>query len=152
MRPPLNMANMRPPFNMPNMRLPLNMPNMWLPLNVSGRAPPLSIPNIMPILEMSDRTPILNMPGKRPPLTPSLPCHLKTTSKCAKSETLKPFCLLLFALACERIFIKTHSTESRYYRTGRYTLCGRVRASLSPAEKGLNILGRRPPLNMPRTG
>ena len=46
-------------------------------------------------------------------LTPSLPsCHLKTTIKSAKSETLKPF-WLLSALACERTFIKMYCIESR---------------------------------------
>ena len=36
-------------------------------------------------------------------LTPSLPwCHLKTTHKSAKSETLSLFCVFLFTLACER--------------------------------------------------
>ena len=53
-------------------------------------------------------------PENPAPLTPSLPCcHLKKTPESAKFETLKPF-RLLFALACERIFIKTHSVESRY--------------------------------------
>ena len=37
---------------------------------------------------------------------------LKTTNKSAKFEILQPFCLF-FALACERIFIQTRSTESR---------------------------------------
>jgi len=39
---------------------------------------------------------------------------LKTTNESEKSEILKPFCLFFFALACERIFIKTYSIESRY--------------------------------------
>ena len=59
---------------------------------------------------------------------------------------LKPLSLFLlfFALACERVFIKTHSIESRCHRTGKYTLCWRVRASFSTgilqagAVKGLN--------------
>ena len=46
-------------------------------------------------------------------LTPSLPwCQLKMTNKIEKCQTLTPF-LFFFALACERIFIKMHSTESR---------------------------------------
>ena len=75
-------------------------------------------------------------------LTPSLPwCHFKTTNKCAKFETFKLFCLSFFffflggggggALACERIFFKTHSTESRCYRTGNYTVYRHVPASFS---------------------
>ena len=46
-------------------------------------------------------------------LTPSLPwCHLKMTNK---RLNLKPFSLFvfLFALACERIFMRMHCTESR---------------------------------------
>ena len=48
-------------------------------------------------------------------LTPSLPwCHLKTTNKNAKFKTLQPLnFVFFFALACERIFIKTHTIESR---------------------------------------
>ena len=47
-------------------------------------------------------------------LTPSLPwCHLKTTNKSRKFEVLKPFCMF-FALACERILIKTHTIEIRF--------------------------------------
>ena len=45
-----------------------------------------------------------------------------------------------------RIFIKTHSIESRCYRNGECAVCGRVRASFSPeilqsagAVKGLKI-------------
>ena len=38
---------------------------------------------------------------------------MKTTNKSAKFETLKSFSLLSFAQASERIFLKTHSTESR---------------------------------------
>ena len=40
-------------------------------------------------------------------------CHLKTTNKSAKFQTLKSFSLLSFAQASERIFLKTHSIESR---------------------------------------
>ena len=43
----------------------------------------------------------------------SLPrCYLKMTNKRANFENLKPFCVL-FALAFDRIFIKTYGTESR---------------------------------------
>ena len=43
-------------------------------------------------------------------LTPSLLwCQLKMTNKIEKFQTL----LFFFALACEKIFIKMHSTESR---------------------------------------
>ena len=35
------------------------------------------------------------------------------TNNSARFETLQPFCLLFFALACETIFIKMHSTENR---------------------------------------
>ena len=45
------------------------------------------------------------------PLTPSLPwCHLKTTHKSEKFETICLF-VFFFALGCERIFIKTHSID-----------------------------------------
>ena len=49
-------------------------------------------------------------------------------------QNLKPWTVsvLFFALSCERIFMGTHSTESRCYRTGKYTVCRRVRASFSP--------------------
>ena len=63
-------------------------------------------------------------------LTLSLPYHLKTIHKSAKFETLMPFCLF-FAMALERIFIKTHSIRNRCYRTGRYTVFRRVCASFS---------------------
>ena len=46
--------------------------------------------------------------------------------------TLKPSCFSVFTLACKRTFIKTHSIESRCYKTGNYTVCRRVRASLIP--------------------
>ena len=47
-------------------------------------------------------------------LTPSLSCcNLKTTNKSAKFETLKPFRLLVFALACKRLFTTTLGIESR---------------------------------------
>ena len=86
-------------------------------------------------------------------LTPSLSCHLKTTSKSAKSETLlKPQSIFAFsfALACESIFTNPHSTENRCYRTRKYTVFRRVRVSFSTeilqagAVKGLNLtrLGR----------
>ena len=45
-------------------------------------------------------------------LTPSLLCcHMKTTNKSAKFKPVS-LCVFFFALACERIFIKTHSIES----------------------------------------
>ena len=49
-------------------------------------------------------------------------------------RNLKPLRLFVFffALACERIFLKTHSTESRCVSTGKYTVCRRVLASFSP--------------------
>ena len=53
-------------------------------------------------------------------------------------RNLKPLVLFVFflALACKRIFIETHSFENGCYRTGKYTLCRRVRvrvrASFSP--------------------
>ena len=54
--------------------------------------------------------------------------------------------VLFFALSRERIFVETHSTGSRCYRTGKYTACMCVRASFSPevaqagAVKGLKTL------------
>ena len=65
-------------------------------------------------------------------LTVSLPCcHLKTTNKSATFETLI-VSVFFFALACERIFIKTHSIKSRCYRSEKYTVCMHVRVSFSP--------------------
>ena len=64
--------------------------------------------------------------------------------KSAKFETVIVF---FFELACERVFIKMHSIESRCYRTGKYTVCRRVRASFSPeilqagTVKGLSFMG-----------
>ena len=47
-------------------------------------------------------------------LTPSLPrCHLKTTNKSAKSETLQPFLCGFFTLVCKRFFIRTHTIKCR---------------------------------------
>ena len=37
-----------------------------------------------------------------------------------------------FALVFEWISVKTHSVESRCYRTGKYSVCMSVRASFSP--------------------
>ena len=57
------------------------------------------------------------------------------TNKSVKTETLlKPRSLFafFFALACENIFIKPHSIENRCYKTGKYTVCRRIRASFSP--------------------
>ena len=39
--------------------------------------------------------------------------------------------VFFFALACERVFIETHSIESRCYRTGKYTVCRCTCASFS---------------------
>ena len=79
------------------------------------------------------------------PLTPSLPwCHLKTTIKVRNLKALSLF-VFFFTLACERIFIKTHSIENRSCRTVKYTVCRRIRASFSPvvlqarAVKGLKV-------------
>ena len=65
-----------------------------------------------------------------------------------KGQNLKPLTVsvLFFALSRERIFNKTHSSGSRCYSTGKYTVCRRIRASFSPeilqavAAKGLIIL------------
>ena len=40
--------------------------------------------------------------------------------------------VFFFAPACERLFITTHSTESRCYKTRKYTVCRHVHASFSP--------------------
>ena len=61
-------------------------------------------------------------------------------------RNLKPVSLFVFffAQAPEMIFIKTQSIKKRCYRTGKYTVCRRIRASLSPkilqswAVKGLS--------------
>ena len=45
-------------------------------------------------------------------INPATAVHLKTTSKSIKLKTIEPLAFFV-ALACERIFIKTHSTESR---------------------------------------
>ena len=46
---------------------------------------------------------------------------------------MKPLMLLsYFSQLCERIFIETHSTESRCYRSEKYSACRRVRAFFSP--------------------
>ena len=49
-------------------------------------------------------------------------------------RNLKPLSLFVFflPLACERISIKTHRIENRWYRTGKYMVCRRVPASFSP--------------------
>jgi len=44
-------------------------------------------------------------------------------------RNLKPLNLSVFFFACERTLIKTYSIESRCYRTGKYTVCRRVRTS-----------------------
>ena len=69
---------------------------------------------------------------------------MKTTINVRNLKPLSLF-VIFFAQACKRIFIKTHSTESRCYRTGKYTVRRRVRISFSPeilqvsAVKGLTI-------------
>ena len=45
---------------------------------------------------------------------------------------LLTFLVFFFTLARERTFITMHSTESRCYRTGKYTVCTHVPASFSP--------------------
>ena len=56
--------------------------------------------------------------------------------------------VLFFALSFERIFMGTHSIENRCYRSEKYTVSRRVRASFSPeilqagAVKGLNTVER----------
>ena len=77
-------------------------------------------------------------------LTPSLPwCHLKTTNKSAKFQTVS---VVFHTLSCERTFIETQSSESRCYRSEKYTVCRHVRASFNPeilqagAVKGLIIM------------
>ena len=51
-----------------------------------------------------------------------------------KVRNVKLFSLfvLFFALACQRVLMKTCNTENRCHRTGKYTVCRRVRASFSP--------------------
>ena len=65
-------------------------------------------------------------------LTPSLPrCHLKTTNKSAKCETLYCFCLLF----CTGMWKDLHQNtyiESRCHRSGKCAVCSRVHASFSP--------------------
>ena len=64
-------------------------------------------------------------------------------------RNLKPFSFFVFffGLACERIFTKTQSIENRCYRTKKYTVWRRARASFSPeilhagAVKGLRSCG-----------
>ena len=65
-------------------------------------------------------------------LTPSLPsCHLKTTSKREKCETLQP-CFLL-RTGMWNCFIKTRRIESRcVIGPEKYAVCRRVRASFRP--------------------
>ena len=57
----------------------------------------------------------LNIPGflrEFSHLTPSLPrYHLKTANKKAGNPKPLRICVFFFSLACERIFIKTHSIE-----------------------------------------
>ena len=93
-------------------------------------------------------------------VTQPLYCHDAIWKRSMKVQNLKPLTVsvLFFALSCERIFIERHSIGSRWYRTGKYTVCRRVRASFSPeilqagAVKGLSIglwsLLRRGPVSV----
>ena len=66
-------------------------------------------------------------------LTPSLPCgHLKTTNKNAKFETLKPFLLVFLHWHMKEFSSKRITLKVDCYRSGKYTVCRRVRASFSP--------------------
>ena len=49
-------------------------------------------------------------------------------------QNLKPLSLFVcfFALACKKIFIKTHSIDNRCHRIRKNTVCRCVRASFSP--------------------
>ena len=52
-----------------------------------------------------------------------------------KVRNLKPLSIFVFvfALAREKIFIKTHNIESRFcHTTGEYTVCRHMRAFFSP--------------------
>ena len=66
-----------------------------------------------------------------------------------KVRNWKPLSLFVcfFALACETIFIKTHSTENRCYRTGKCTVYRYVRPCIFQPEKftdwsseGVNVM------------
>ena len=67
-----------------------------------------------------------------------------------KKPNLEPLTVSVsfFALLCERIFIETHSIESRCYRSEKSTVCMRVRATFIPkilqsvAVKGLRYQHR----------
>ena len=75
-------------------------------------------------------------------------CHLKTTNESAKFETLTCFCLI-FRSVMRKDFSSKHSTESRCscYRSGKYTVCRRVRASFSPEMlQAGDVKGLRRPL------
>ena len=63
-------------------------------------------------------------------LTPSLQWRHLTRKRSVKVRNLKPLslCVFFFALACERIFIKMHSIESRSVLFA----CASVHLSLSP--------------------
>ena len=67
-------------------------------------------------------------------LTLSLPrCRLKTTNESAKFEILMSF-LFVFALACERTYIRTRSIERRFVTEPekKHTVCRPVCARFSP--------------------
>ena len=66
-------------------------------------------------------------------LSPSLPCyHLKTTNENANSDTLNTVLSSFSYWHVRGFFIKTHTLKVDCYRTGKYTLCRRVRAYSSP--------------------
>ena len=63
-----------------------------------------------------------------------LHCNDVTWKQPIKVRNLKPLSLFVsfIALACESVFIKMRSSESRCYRTWKYTVCRHVPASFSP--------------------
>ena len=76
-------------------------------------------------------------------LTPSLPWRDVAWKWPIKMRNLRPvnlsgcFSVLVFSvfslpLVCGRTFTNKHNIDSRCYRTGKYTVCRRVRASFSP--------------------
>ena len=92
----------------------------------------------------------LNIPGflrEFSRLTPPLPrYHLKTANKkSGKSETLENLCLLFLHWHVKGFLSKRIALNVNRYRTGKYTVCRRVRAFFSPdilqagAVKGLSL-------------